>query len=301
MANWIPVTYALTGNKEELQDLERKIRETEEEARKICKDPDNSLEHMCDITYFAKLLGSELTYSELGGYWYFANKEYDALKWMTTDDGEEYLQWSITNKHWENPRMREMIEGSYTGIKIYYDAPSSDTNDTERRYFKWRCKLVNIDGLNYQLNDDGTACLNADDSIRVKVLHIPDHVEYDGKAYTVTGYGDLFVDPQYGSTTKPPTELEEIFFPSTIKTIASFGPRIDSLRAIHFAGDVEEIGEESFSYCNQLSIVDFGGKVGSIECYAFRNTAIRDIEIPLGTRVDPDAFNETPFEEDKRL
>lgn len=50
-----------------------------------------------------------------------------------------------------------------------------------------------------------------------------------------------------------------------------------------------------------MDTVEFGGKVGRIESYAFSDTAIKDIEIPDGTRVEPSAFDDSPFGNQKTL
>lgn len=94
MANWILAHYALTGSKEELLDIESKIKQTEQIAREKQKAEGSDWEP-CDIGHFAHLIGSELTYADLGGYW-----DYDcnAVEWKRTDDGEEYLHWLFKNK-----------------------------------------------------------------------------------------------------------------------------------------------------------------------------------------------------------
>ncbi|MCQ2244365.1 MAG: leucine-rich repeat domain-containing protein [Bacteroidaceae bacterium] len=291
MANWIPVYYALTGSKEELLDIESKINQVEQTAREKQK-AEGSDWTGCEIEHFARLIGSELTYADLGGYW---NYDSNALEWKQTDDGEEYLLWIFINKHWENPRMREMIEGAYSSVKIFYEAPAGDTNDKEERYFVPRIKLTNVDGLNYVLGKDGTAILNCDNCIKGKVLRIPEQIEYNGTTYQVTSFGDVFADPQYGSNTIDPEELEEVFFPASIKSIYDFAVCLPTLKAIHFAGDIDVIDDYAFASCRQLSIVEFAGKVNSIGVCAFEDTAIEDIQIPEGTRVDPDAFEDSPF------
>ena len=297
MANWIPVYYALTGSKEELLDIESKINQVEQTAREKQK-AEGSDWTGCEIEHFARLIGSELTYADLGGYW-----DYDsnALEWKQTDDGEEYLLWSFTNKHWENPRMREMIEGAYSSVKIFYEAPAGDTNDKEERYFVPRIKMVNVNGLNYALGKDGTAMLNCDDCIKGKVLEVAEQIECNGKIFQVTSFGDAFADPQYGSGTKAPQELEEIFFPVSIKEVAGYCTSPSTLKAIHFAGNIDYIGEYAFDCCKQLATVEFAGKVNAIEYRAFGGTAIKDILIPDGTRVDPDAFEDSPFGDKKSL
>jgi len=134
MANWIPITYALTGSKEELQELEQNIRAAEEMARKENK---NQEQNICDIESLAKLLGRPFAYDDLLCYWYYRDEEYNALEWKATEDGEEYLQWEIIHKNGENPKVREMIEGAYTTIKVFYwEDRDCDTNDNEHRYFK---------------------------------------------------------------------------------------------------------------------------------------------------------------------
>lgn len=285
MANWISVYYALTGCKDELLDIESKIKQTEQVAREKEKAEGSDWEP-CDITHFARLTGSELTYADLGAYW---DHDRNALEWKQTDDGEEYLLWIFKNKHWENPKMREMIEGAYSSVKIFYKV-SDDTNDKEERYFVPRVKLTNVGGLNYVLEKDGTATLNCDNCIKGKVLKVPEQIEYNGKTYQVVSFGDVFADPQYGSSTIPPEELEEIFFSTSIKYIFAFGVCLPTLKAIHFAGDIDEIEAYAFAHCSQLATVEFAGKVNRIEMCAFENTAITDIQIPEGTCVDPDAF-----------
>ena len=134
MANWVTVSYALTGEKAELLDIEKKIRLTEEDARNRMAETDG----MGDVGYLARQLGSELTYGDLGSYWSAANDDFDALSWRTTADGEEYLHWIVKSKWCENPKMHEMIEGAYKTVKIYFKATSRDTdetNDKEGRYF----------------------------------------------------------------------------------------------------------------------------------------------------------------------
>jgi len=210
------------------------------------------------------------------GYWYWAEDKYDAIMHCQTEDGEDYFTWTLTFKHWENPKLRELIEGTYPNLKIFYQAPAEDTNDTAERYFHPSVKLTKIDGLNYQLKDDGTATLNADNSICDKVLHVPEQVEYNHRTYVVDSFGDVFADPQYGSPTEAPAELEEIFFPATVKTILDFGLAMPSLRAIHFAGDVDYIGMCAFHCCKQLSTVDFGDKVGTVYCDAFDGCPCQD-------------------------
>lgn len=298
MANWIPVSYALTGRKEELLDIESKVKQVEQIAREEDK-AQGSDSQMCDITHFARLIGSQLTYADLGGYWVYDS---NALEWKTTDDGEEYLLWNFKNKYWENPKMRQMIEEAYTSVKIFYEAPAGDTNDKEERFFVPYIKLTKVDGLNYVLAKDGTAMLNCDDAIKGKVLRIPEQIVCNGKCYQVTSFGDAFADPQYGSDTIPPQELEEIFFPPSIRSIEEgcTSPQ-KTLKAIHFAGDIDVIGGIAFSGCEQLAIVDFAGKVNSIEWHAFARTGIKDIQIPDGTRVDPDAFEGAPFGNKKSL
>lgn len=291
MANWIPVYYALTGSKEELLDIESKINQVEQTAREKQK-AEGSDWTGCEIEHFARLIGSELTYADLGGYWHYDS---NALEWKQTDDGEEYLLWIFINKHWENPRMREMIEGAYSSVKIFYEAPAGDTNDKEERYFVPRIKMVNVNGLNYALGKDGTAMLNCDDCIKGKVLEVAEQIECNGNIYQVTSFGDAFADPQYGSGTKAPQELEEIFFPVSIKEVAGYCTSPSTLKAIHFAGNIDYIGEYAFDCCKQLATVEFAGKVNAIEYRAFGGTAIKDILIPDGTRVDPDAFEDSPF------
>lgn len=298
MANWIPVSYALTGSKEELLDIESKIMQAEQVARETEEEAKAIRPTICDVELFARLIGSELTYADLGGYWY---ADGESLEWKQTDDGEEYLLWLFKNKHWENPAMREMIEGAYKTVKIFYEAPSSDTNDTEERYFVPRIKLTNIEGLNYVLRNDGTALLHCDDSFKGKVLRAPEQIACGGKEYRVNSFGDAFEDPQYGSSTLPPKELEEIFFPATIEYVGNVGYGLVTLKAIHFAGDIDEICEYAFAGCEQLATVEFAGKVNTIGFNAFSNTAIKDIQIPDGTRVDPCAFEGSPFGNKKSL
>lgn len=291
MANWIPVYYALTGSKEELLDIESKIRQVEQAVRDNEKAGDSDWTD-CDIEHFARLIGSELTYADLGGYW---NYDSNALEWKLTDDGEEYLLWCFINKHWENPKMREMIEGAYKSVKIFYEAPGGDTNDKDGRYFMRLIKLTNVDGLNYVLRNDGTAMLNCDDCIKGKVLRVPEQIECNGRTYLVTSFGDAFADPQYGSATIAPQELEEIFFPVSIKEVTAYCTSPSTLKAIHFAGDVDCIGECAFDGCKQLATVEFAGKVNAMEYLAFADTAIRDIKIPEGATVAPDAFSGSPL------
>lgn len=294
MANWVPVCYALTGSKEELLDIESKIRQVEQAVREK-EQAEGSDWTGCVIEDFARLIGSELTQAELGGYWNYDDS--NALKWMQTADGEEYLEWVFTNKHCENPRTREMIEGAYSSVKIFY-APDfyGDTNDKDGRYFdfSWLVKLTNVDGLNYLLGDDGTAMLNCDDCIKGKVLNVPEQIECNGKTYQVTSFGDAIQDEHFSNC---PGELEEIFFPAGVKEVAALCfYNKKSPKAIHFAGDVDCIGEEAFWGCEQLSTVEFAGKVNTIESKAFAYTAIRDIKIPEGAKVDPDAFTGSPLE-----
>lgn len=300
MATWVGISYALTGKKDDLQDFEKKIREVEQYVRTYENDEDEDAERVCDNSKLAKLLGSELTSKDLGGYWEYADGESDNLIWKTTDDGEEYLEWFIINKGWENPLTREMIEKAYPGIKIYYQAPNGETNDTDGRYYDAEIKLTQIDGLNYKLCTNRTAWLNADNSIHDKILRVPEQIEYEGLIYKVDRFLDCFVCSEFASPTLPPENVEEIFFPTTIKFIGLELPSMKSLKTIHFAGDVECISEEAFCNCENLETVEFGGKVNEIKSYAFSNTAIKNIRIPKGAKVASDAFNNTPFEKEKK-
>lgn len=137
MANWIPEYYALTGSKEELLDIESKINQVEQTAREKQK-AEGSDWTGCEIEHFARLIGSELTYADLGGYW---NYDSNALEWKQTEDGEEYLLWNFTNKHWENPRMREMIEGhirlSRYSMKLLPATQTTKRNAISCHALKW--------------------------------------------------------------------------------------------------------------------------------------------------------------------
>lgn len=106
-------------------------------------------------------------------------------------------------------------------IRIFYDITGSESNDREERYFLPRIKLTNIECLNYLLSKDSTAMLHSDDCIKDKVLRVPEQIDYNGKNYTVTCYGDAFADPQFGSNTNKPQGLEEIFFLDTSRRSVS--------------------------------------------------------------------------------
>lgn len=166
-------------------------------------------------------------------------------------------------------------------------------------------KLTNVVGLNYVLEEDGTAMLNCDNSIKGKVLKIPEQIDYNGKDYQVTSFGDAYADCLFyelsGSDTILPPELEEIFFPATIRSIGKGCSSLKTLKAIHFAGDIGTIEECTFDGCDQLAIVDFAGKVNEIRWHAFADTAIKDIQIPNGAKVDPDAFDGAPLGNKKSL
>lgn len=65
---------------------------------------------------------------------------------------------------------------------------------------------------------------------------------------------------------------------------------------IDFDGDIDCIGECAFDGCRQLATVEFADKVNTIEYLAFADTAIKDMKIPEGAEVDPDAFAGSPLE-----
>ena len=291
--------YALTGKIEELQDLQQKINAAEKEEKERHLKM-NLPTGDCGIGALACQLGRKREEYQDMGVWWDCYECCDALKCETTDDGEQYMKWNLNGTSYDDiPKVCEMIESAYSGIKVYYDTSDGYTTDTEERYLKHF--LHQIDGANYYLQDDGTADLHCDKTIKGKVLHVPEQVEYRGRVYTVTGFGDMRWHPDYGPTSAAPAELEEIYFPATIKEITPPCSSMKALKAIHFAGDIDYIDSDAFQGCEQLSLVEFAGKVQRIGSYAFADTAIRNIDIPDGAYVEDNAFSDTPMDLKKSI
>ncbi|MDO4497554.1 MAG: hypothetical protein Q4B58_06985 [Bacteroidales bacterium] len=274
MANWVPVTYAVTGKKEELLDFVQKVHEAEQIALKRDHDDNWRTANTADL---APLLGSTLKCADLRGYWHCADEECDSVEWKTTADGEEYVEWEITNKSWEEPKTREMIEAAYTSVKIYYQAPAKDTNDTDERYFHLGPKPVNIDGLNYYLNKEKhEASLNFDTMWdKEEVLFIPEKVTCNGEEYVVTAVFDNEVDYQFGGNSTPPVRVNEVFFPQTVREICDLCGN-ESIHTIHLPDGCKLVN--AFSCFSKLEKVELGKDMllENSMCQCFEGTPYKE-------------------------
>lgn len=69
--------------------------------------------------------------------------------------------------------------------------------------------------------------------------------------------------------------------------------RLCNLTSAGFEGDVSEIGQDAFSYCDDLETVTFGGSLGEIGYAAFRGcSALTELELPNGlTAIGEYAFS----------
>ena len=151
-----------------------------------------------------------------------------------------------------------------------------------------------IDGIYYNLNDDGTAeVTNAcggttDCSTKYSgSVNIPSSVTYRGKTYTVTSIGDVAFQSCTGLTsiTIPDsvtsigqsafsrcTGLTSVTIGTGVTSIgASAFNNCKSLTSITIPNSVTSIGQSAFEYCEGLTNVTIGNSVTSIGNYAFRN------------------------------
>jgi len=280
MGNWVNVSYALSGDKAELQDFENKLRIVEAYPRSAESYPQEILEESANE--LASILGGNPE-DDFGGFWKIKHDRYDSLQWEIDANGREFLMWELVFKWGENPKLRKMIEDAYRTIKIYYivfcEWGFLNSNDEDRIYFDRLLphlpELHLVDGLHYVLNE-GSASLHIDDCIKGPILNIPDQISVDGNLFPVISIIDAFMEDEYSiSPAKKPENLQEVFCPQSVKIIGieAFNG-VGSLKSIHFSGDVAEIGPGAFCDCNELEKVTFGGKLDILFDGAFDRTPL---------------------------
>ena len=123
---------------------------------------------------------------------------------------------------------------------------------------------VKIDGINYELNAEtkqATVKAKSNDKYSGDVV-IPESVEFDRTAYSVTSIGLKAFDGC--------SRLTSVTIPNSVTSIGyqAFG-YCSGLTSVTIGNSVESIGEGAFYFCDGLTSVTIGNSVTSIGKYAF--------------------------------
>lgn len=97
------------------------------------------------------------------------------------------------------------------------------------------------------------------------------------------------------------SNLKHIRIPSGVRSIERYAFCESGLLEIVLPESLESIGEGAFTECTGLKKIVIPPKVKEIGPRAFADcTALADVELPPGVTVAPDAFDGTPFQQEKK-
>ena len=157
---------------------------------------------------------------------------------------------------------------------------------------------VMIDGINYDLNGEtqqAAVIKKSSDGYSGEVV-IPESVEHESTAYSVTSIGDFAFSDCSGLTSVTiPNSVTSIgeyaFYACYGLTSVTIGNSVTSIGAHAFSScsrltsvtignSVESIGAHAFSSCSRLTSVTIPNSVTSIGAHAFRNCSLTSVTIP---------------------
>lgn len=120
-------------------------------------------------------------------------------------------------------------------------------------------------------------------------VYIHDSFYFEGSKYTVTSIGE------YAFANSP--EITSVIIPSTIETIGDFAFQSSSVKEVVIPNTVTHIGAYAFRYCDNLSSIDLGASITTIEKKAFHKCSnLSTIVIPYTvSKIGIEAFTGTPW------
>ena len=148
---------------------------------------------------------------------------------------------------------------------------------------------VEIDGINYDLDAEAkqaTVIKKSSGKYSGKVV-IPESVEHEGTAYSVTSIGSTAFSACSG--------LTSVTIGNSVESIGSYAFRACSgLTSVTIPNSVERIGEFAFMYCRGLTSVTIGNSVTSIGSSAFYDcSGLTSVTIPNSvTSIGEGAFRD---------
>lgn len=134
--------------------------------------------------------------------------------------------------------------------------------------------ILNLDGLSYELGENGEALLYSYVNDSFENLTVPEEIEFEGKTYTVTAIGEEAFLYYY--------DLKEVILPDSITEIgdSAFYGCFD-LTDITLSASLKSIGESAFYDCNSLSMITLPDGLLSIGDWAFSEcTSLPDMVLP---------------------
>ena len=149
---------------------------------------------------------------------------------------------------------------------------------------------VEIDGINYDLVAEAkqATVVSKSDKYSGEIV-IPESVEHEGSAYSVTSIGKRAFQNCYG--------LTSVTIPNSVTSIgyATFCNCL-SLTSVTIPNSVTSIGDEAFEKCSALTSVTIGNSVESIGRFAFRYcSGLTSVTIPNSvTSIGDGAFRDCP-------
>lgn len=141
--------------------------------------------------------------------------------------------------------------------------------------------------LQYAFNADGTATVTGveyNGALDAFNLTIPETVEHDGKAYTVTAIGDkafggLASDFSGSKANESKTKIASVSVPATVKSLGTY------------AFGASTTGDASMTQLKSVTFAE-GSQLETIGNFAFAKTGIPEIDIPAGVEtVGENAFS----------
>ena len=153
---------------------------------------------------------------------------------------------------------------------------------------------VEIDGINYELNADAkqAAVIKKSSGEYSGSIVIPESVEHEGVAYSVTSIGDYAFWDCSG--------LTSVTIPNSVTSMGGFAfYYCTGLTSVTIPNSVTSIGDYAFYYCTGLTSITIGNSVTSIGEMAFWTcdglTSVHISDIAAWCNIDFDASYSNPL------